>query len=69
MIDQSSESKLHAYDVAITVQMPGQTRANTYHLKVQATSLIDAVVKGGTEWRKITEPRDLQVREADVIVA
>jgi len=69
MTDQIEKPTLHTYDVAISIQLPGQTRSNTYHLKVEASSIIDAILKGGSDWRKITEPRDVQVKEVDVIIA
>lgn len=69
MTPEPQEQKQRQYDVSITVQMPGQTRANTYHLRLMATSISDALWKGQQEWLKITEPRDVQVRESVVIPA
>ena len=69
MTPATPEATPRPYDVAITVQMPGQTRVNTYHLRVMAMSISDALWKGQQEWIKITEPRDVQVRESVVIPA
>ena len=56
------------YDVAITVKMPGNARPTTYHLAVDGYSPVDAISQGISDWRKDTEPKDVQVKEIEPAV-
>lgn len=51
------------YDVAVAVKMPGQTREQIYHLQAEGYSPIDAMSNGIAEWKRVTEPRNVQVKE------
>jgi hypothetical protein len=62
MSEKPNEPTLHDHDVAIKVKMPGQMSVNTYHITVKATGISDAMYKGITEWKRITEPTDIQVK-------
>jgi hypothetical protein len=56
------------YDVAITVKMPGNARPTTYHLTVDGYSPVDAISQGISDWRKDTDPKDVQVKEIEQVV-
>lgn len=65
-----TESKKRKYTVAITVKLPGNTKATTYDILTDAIGTIDAIANAQKEWRNATEPRDIHVKEIeDVITA
>jgi hypothetical protein len=48
--------------------MPGQIKENEYCIKVKADNPIDAQIKATEEWKKVTEPRDVRVKEISAVM-
>jgi len=69
MTTEPQKPATRKYDVAITVKMPGNARPTTYHLPVDGYSPVDAISQGISDWRKDTEPKDVQVKEIEQVVS
>jgi hypothetical protein len=55
--------ELKKFEASIRVQMPGQSKENEYKIVVSANDRVDADIKVGEEWARITELRDVRIKE------
>jgi hypothetical protein len=60
--------ELKKYEVFIRVQMPGQSKENEYKITVSADDPIDANIKAQEEWKRVTELRDVRVKEVSKVM-
>lgn len=60
--------ELKEYETIFRQKMPGQVKENEYVIRVKADNPIDAQVKATEEWKKITEPRDVRVKEVTAVM-
>ena len=51
------------YEATFDVLMPGNAKATSYKITVQASEPIEAMAKAIDEWKKRTEPSDVRVKE------
>ena len=53
-----------AYEAKFEVLMPGMQKANFYQIMVkEAANPVEALQKALEEWARVTEPRDVRIRE------
>lgn len=55
--------ELYKYDVIFRVKLPGRDKEADYIIRVAANDPIDAQTKGIEEWKHVTAPRDVRVKE------
>ena len=55
--------ELKKFEATIRVQMPGQAKENEYKVLVSADNPAEAYPKVEQEWKRITELRDVRIRE------
>ncbi len=60
--------ELKKYEAIFRQKMPGQVKENEYTIRVSADNPIDAQIKATEEWKKVTEPRDVRVKEVESVM-
>lgn len=61
--------ELRKYEVYFRVKMPGQAKENEYKLLIPADDPTEATMKGIEEWKRVTEPRDVRVKEIEKVMS
>ena len=63
MSEQLNPPEKRRYEVSITLKLPGNVKETTYPLTVEAYTIDGAYREADLEWRKATEPHNVQIRE------
>ncbi|MFA5378830.1 MAG: hypothetical protein WC455_23965 [Dehalococcoidia bacterium] len=60
--------KLRKYEATVRLKMPGNAKETDYTFPVAADTPSEAMVLAVDEWKRITDPRDIRVKEIERVM-